>query len=279
MKIGVFYFSVDYGIDIVELAKEAEQRGFESLWLPEHTHIPVSRKTPYPAGGALPEQYWHTLDPFGALCAAAAVTTKLKLGTGICLIIERDTINTAREAATVDHVSGGRFIFGVGGGWNVEEMADHGTDATKRWSVLRDRVAAVRAIWTQDEPEFHGKFVNFDKIWCWPKPVQKPGPPIVIGGLSKHGMHRAADYGDGWLPIDVGQGPDGMRPWIAQLRERAEKNGRDPDSVKVSVYGIRPHPETIAKYRELGVERVLFALKSQPRDEVLPRLDKLQALL
>jgi probable F420-dependent oxidoreductase len=279
MHIGLTMFVTDYSIAVTELAREAEARGFESLWLPEHTHIPANRGTPYPAGGQLPEQYWHTLDPFVALSAAAAVTKKLKLGTGICLIIERDTIITARDAATVDHISGGRFLFGVGGGWNREEMQNHGTEFKTRFAKMKEQVAAVRAIWTQDEPEFHGRFVNFDKIWCWPKPVQKGGPPIVIGGISKQGMQRAADYGDGWLPIDAGRGPDGMRPHVQALRERAAKNGRDPGQVPVSVYGVRPHPETLAGYRELGVERVLFALKSEPRDAVLPRLDKLQALL
>ena len=279
MHIGLTMFATDYSIAVPELAREAEARGFESLFLPEHTHIPKSRKTPYPAGGELPEHYFHTLDPFAALSAAAAVTRTLKLGTGICLIIERDTITTAREAATVDHLSGGRFVFGVGGGWNVEEMENHGTAFATRFAKMKEQVEAVRAIWTQDEPEFHGEFVKFDKIWCWPKPVQKPCPPILIGGLSKQGMQRAADYGDGWLPIDVGQGPDGLRPWVEQLRARAEKNGRDPNTVTVSVYGVRPHPETLAKYRELGVERVLFALKSQGREEILPRLDKLAGLL
>jgi probable F420-dependent oxidoreductase len=279
MHIGVVIFSTDYSIAPHELAKEAEARGFESLFMPEHTHIPASRKTPYPAGGELPQHYWHTLDPFGALSAAAAVTTRLKLGTAICLIIERDTIVTAREAATVDHISGGRFVFGVGGGWNLEEMRNHGTAPETRFAKMKEQVAAVRAIWTQDEPEFHGRFVNFDKIWCWPKPVQKPAPPILIGGLSRAALRRAAAYGDGWMPIDVGQGADGLRPWVQQLAERTAKNGRDPKNVKVTVYGVAPRPEALDKYRELGVERVLFALKSQPRDEVLQRLDKLQQLL
>jgi probable F420-dependent oxidoreductase len=279
MHIGLTMFATDYSIAAHDLAKEAEDRGFESLWLPEHTHIPVSRKTPYPAGGDLPKQYWHTLDPFGALCAAAAVTKKIKLGTGICLLIERDTITTAREAATVDHISNGRFIFGVGGGWNVEEMQNHGTAFETRFAKMKEQVAAVRAIWSEDEPEFHGRFVNFDKIWCWPKPVQKPGPKILIGGLSKQGMQRAADYGDGWMPIDVGFGADGLRPWVQQMRERAASKGRDPNAVTVTVYGVAPKPAALDKYRELGVERVLFALKSEPRDEILPRLDKLQTLL
>jgi probable F420-dependent oxidoreductase len=279
MHIGLTMFATDYSIAAHELAKEAEDRGFESLWLPEHTHIPASRKTPYPAGGELPEQYWHTLDPFGALCAAAAVTEKIKLATGICLIIERDTIATAREAATVDHISGGRFIFGVGGGWNAEEMKNHGTAFETRFAKMKEQVAAVRAIWTQDEPEFHGRFVDFDKIWCWPKPVQKPTPPIVIGGQSRQAMQRAADYGDGWLPIDAGRGADGLRPWVEQLNARVAEKGRDRGSVPVTVYGVAPKPEVLDKYRELGVERVLFALKSQPREEVLPRLDRLQALV
>jgi probable F420-dependent oxidoreductase len=279
MHIGLTMFATDYSIAAHDLAKEAEDRGFESLWLPEHTHIPASRKTPYPAGGELPEEYWHTLDPFAALSAAAAVTRKIKLGTGICLIIERDTIATAREAATVDHISGGRFIFGVGGGWNAEEMLNHGTAFATRFAKMKEQVAAVRAIWTQDEPEFHGRFVDFDKIRCWPKPVQKPMPPIVIGGLSRKAVQRAAEYGDGWLPIDAGRGADGLRPRVQELAEHAAKHGRDPRSVKVSVYGVAPRPEALDQYRELGVERVLFSLKSRPREEILPRLDKLQALL
>jgi probable F420-dependent oxidoreductase len=279
MHIGLTMFATDYSIAAHDLAKEAEDRGFESLWLPEHTHIPASRKTPYPAGGELPEEYWHTLDPFAALSAAAAVTRKIKLGTGICLIIERDTIATAREAATVDHISGGRFIFGVGGGWNAEEMLNHGTAFATRFAKMKEQVAAVRAIWTQDEPEFHGRFVDFDKIRCWPKPVQKPMPPIVIGGLSRKAVQRAAEYGDGWLPIDAGRGADGLRPRVQELAEHAAKHGRDPRTIKVSVYGVAPRSEALDQYRELGVERVLFSLKSRPREEILPRLDKLQALL
>jgi probable F420-dependent oxidoreductase len=272
-------FATDYAIAPHELAKEAEDRGFESLWLPEHTHIPASRKTPYPVGVPLPKEYWHTYDPFGALCAAAAVTKRIKLATGICLLMERDTIITAKETATVDRLSNGRFIFGVGGGWNVEEAENHGTVWKTRFAKLKEQVAAVRAIWSQEEAEFHGRFVNFDKIWCHPKPVQQPGPPVFVGGLSKPAIARAADYGDGYVPIDVGGGPAMMAPVFAQLHLELEQRGRKRDEVPITVYGAAPKPETLAAYRELGVERVLFTLRSLPREEILPRLDKYAALI
>ena len=176
MKFGAFIFPTDYSIDPAELAREVEARGFESLWFPEHTHIPVSRRTPYPGGAELPEEYSHSLDPFVALGAAAAVTERLKLGTGITLVIERDPITLAKEVATLDHISNGRVLFGVGGGWNREEMANHGTDPSRRWKLLRERIEAMKAIWTQDEAEYHGEFVDFDPIWSWPKPVQRPPP-------------------------------------------------------------------------------------------------------
>jgi probable F420-dependent oxidoreductase len=279
MHIGITMFATDYAIAPHELAKEAEDRGFESMWLPEHTHIPASRKTPYPVGEPLPKEYWHTYDPFGALCAAAAVTKRIKLATGICLLMERDTIITAKETATVDRLSNGRFIFGVGGGWNVEEAENHGTAWKTRFAKLKEQVAAVRAIWSQEEAEFHGRFVNFDKIWCHPKPVQRPGPPVYVGGLSKPAIARAADYGDGYVPIDVGGGPAMMSPVFEQLHLELEQRGRKREDVPITVYGAAPKPETLGAYRELGVERVLFALRSLPREEILPRLDKYAALI
>jgi probable F420-dependent oxidoreductase len=279
MHIGVCMFATDYAIAPHELAKEAEARGFESMWLPEHTHIPASRKTPYPAGVPLPQEYWHTYDPFGALCAAAAVTTRIKLATGICLLMERDTIVTAKEAATVDRLSNGRFIFGIGGGWNVEEAENHGTVWKTRFAKLKEQVAAVRKIWTEEEAEFHGRYVNFDKIWCHPKPVQPKGPPVVIGGLTPHAMQRAADYCDGYIPIDVAGGPTGMRGILENFARIAEQRGRDPKTISITIYGAPPKPEAVAGYRELGVERILFSLKSLPREETLPRLDKLAALI
>ena len=279
MHIGLSMFATDYAIPPHELARAAEERGFESLWLPEHTHIPASRKTPYPAGTELPKEYWHTLDPFGALCAAAAVTRTIKLATGICLVIERDTIVTAKEVATVDQLSGGRFIFGIGGGWNREEMEHHGTKFETRFARMKEQIAAMRAIWTQEEPEFHGRFVNFSKIWCHPKPVQKPGPQVVIGGVTKHAIKRVVDYGDGWLPLDVGAGPERMRRLLDELARQAEQKKRDPKSISVSIFGAAPRPETIAAYRELGVDRVVINLRPLPSDEVLPRLDKHVRLL
>jgi probable F420-dependent oxidoreductase len=279
MHFGITMFPTDYAIAPHELAKALEERGFESLWLPEHTHIPASRKTPYPAGGELPKEYWHTLDPFSALSAAAVVTQKLKLATGICLLIERDTITAAKEVATVDRLSNGRFIFGIGGGWNVEEMANHGTAFKTRFKKLKEQVSALRAIWTQEEAEFHGELVAFDKIWCHPKPVQKPGPPVILGGMSTHALDRVIDYCDGWLPIDGGAGPTRLQPLLVELDKRAKAKGRARSSITVSVYAALARPEAVAQYRDLGVDRLIFLLRPEPRDEVLKRLDRIAPLL
>src|SRR6478736_1121246 len=195
MKYGLVMFPTDYSIRPDELARAAEERGFESLFFPEHTHIPASRRTPYPAGGELPKEYFHSHDPFVALSMAAAVTKKIKLATGICLVIERDPIVLAKEVASLDYLSRGRVLFGIGGGWNAEEMAHHGTDFATRFKVLRERIAAMQEIWTKDEAEYHGKFVNFDKLWSYPKPVQKPHPPILMGGAGPNARQRAADFG------------------------------------------------------------------------------------
>src|SRR6266481_2276850 len=200
MKYGVAMFPTDYAIPADALARELEARGFESLWLPEHTHIPTSRRSPWPGGADLPRDYWHTLDPFVALGAAAAVTKTLMLGTGICLVIERDPIILAKEVASLDHISGGRVLFGIGGGWNAEEMEDHGTPFAERWKILRERISAMKAIWTQEEAEYHGKYVNFDKLWSYPKPVQKPYPPILMGGAGPHALQRARRRVHGGLP-------------------------------------------------------------------------------
>ena len=280
MKIGLTMFPTDYAIAPHELAVEAEARGFESLWLPEHTHIPASRATPYPPGGELPKEYWHTMDPFGALSAAAVVTKQLKLATGICLLIERDTIVTAKAAATVDRLSNGRFLFGVGGGWNREEMAHHGTVFETRWKKLKEQVQAVRRIWSEDEAEFHGQHVSFDKIWCHPKPVQNPGPPVILGGMSELTMARAVDYGDGWVPIHRG-GHDmsTMRSVLAELDRLLSERGRERNAFSVSIYGAPQSQEALAEYRALGVERVLFTLRPEPRPTVLPKLDRLAAFI
>jgi probable F420-dependent oxidoreductase len=278
MHLGLTMFPADYAILPHELAREAEARGFESLWLPEHTHIPASRRSPYPAGGDLPQEYWHTFDPFGALCAAAAVTTTIKLATGICLLIERDTIVTAREVATLDRLSGGRCLFGIGGGWNAEEMENHGTVFKTRFRKMREQVLALRQIWTEEAAEFHGEFVRFDPIWCHPKPVQKGGPPVIVGGMSPQAIDRALDYGDGWLPIDGGMGPDALRPMIEEFERRRAAKGRPRESVSINIYGAPNKAEAVAQYRDLGVDRVTFRLRPEARDVILPKLDRLAEL-
>jgi probable F420-dependent oxidoreductase len=275
MKYGVAMFPTDYAIQADALARELEARGFESLWLPEHTHIPTSRKSPWPGGADLPRDYWHTLDPFVALGAAAAVTTTLMLGTGICLVIERDPIILAKEVASLDFISGGRVLFGIGGGWNAEEMEDHGTPFSERWKILRERISAMKAIWTQEEAEYHGKYVNFDKLWSFPKPVQKPYPPILMGGSGPHARQRAAEFDGHWMPI-IGRDP--LDEAIADLRQRAEKAGRDPAAVSVSLFGVRPDEGKLAAWRDLGVARVVFFVPSALAGTVLPLLDQYAAV-
>ncbi len=277
MKFGIFMFPTDYAIRIDELARAAEERGFESLWVPEHTHIPKSRQSPWPGGPNLPKEYWHTHDPFVALATAATVTTRLRVGTGICLVIERDPITLAKEVASLDVLSNGRFIFGIGGGWNAEEMENHRTDFKKRWRVLRERILAMKEIWTKDEPEFHGEFVSFAPIWSYPKPVQKPHPPILLGVNTSNGRQRAVEYCDGWLPL-AGRAGD-LAAGIADLRQRAGKAGRDPHSLAVSVYGAKPEEGAVREYEKAGVERAIFALPAADRATVLPLLDQYSKLM
>ena len=234
MKIGVFYFPVDYGINIAELARALEERGFESLFVPEHTHIPVSRRTPFPSGGELPKRYAHTHDPFVALSFAAAVTKNLRLGTGICLIPERDPIVTAKEVASLDQLSGGRFEFGIGGGWNVEEMENHGARYNTRFKLMRERILAMKALWTQEEAEYHGEMVDFDKVWSYPKPAQKPHPPILLGGETDYTLRRVVEYCDGWFPRP-GRGVE-IREQLARLNRMAAEKGRDPKTISTSVF-------------------------------------------
>jgi len=271
MKYGVLMFATDYAIRPDEFAKEAEDRGFESVFFPEHTHIPTSRKTPYPAGGELPKEYSHTHDLFVAMTAAAAVTKKIKIGSGICLLVERDPIVTAKEVASLDQISNGRVIFGIGGGWNVEEMANHGTEFKTRWKLLRERVLALKEIWTKDEAEFHGEFVDFDPVWSFPKPAQKPHPPILLGGHSPQIRQRVVDYCDGWLPI--GMRPASLLEDIADVRQRAERSGRDPRTVSISVFGTPNDPELLQRLADAKVERATFWVPPQSRDKVLPILD------
>ena len=281
MEIGVINFVTDYSMRPADLAVALEERGFESLWVPEHTHIPASRRSPWPGGPDLPREYWHSMDPFVALAAAAAVTTTLKLGTGICLIVERDPIITAKEIATLDMISDGRFMFGIGGGWNAEEMENHGTDFRRRFRLLRERVLAMKAIWTEDEAEFHGDYVNFDKIWSYPKPVQKPHPPIFMGGDGPTTFDRVVEFCDGWMPIARGAAQPGiLAEKIALLRKQAEEAGRDPNSIPVSLCVFEPPQEdTVPMMAEAGVDRLIFSLPSDERDKVLPILDYYAALI
>jgi len=273
MKYGIEMFPTDYSIQADVLARELEARGFESLWLPEHTHIPVSRKSPWPGNAPLPREYWHTLDPFVALGAAAAVTKTLMLGTGICLVIERDPIILAKEVASLDHISGGRVLFGIGGGWNAEEMEDHGTPFAERWKILRERISAMKAIWTQEEAEYHGKYVNFDKLWSYPKPVQKPYPPILMGGAGPHARQRAADFDGHWMPIGGRAYSEPVAESMADFRARCEKAGRDPEACTVSIFGVAPDEAKLSALRDAGVARVCFFVPSAVADTVLPLLD------
>jgi probable F420-dependent oxidoreductase len=277
MLFGASIFATAYAMPPADLARALEQRGFESLWLPEHTHIPASRRSPWPGGKDLPKEYWHTYDPFIALTAAAMATTRLRIATGICLLIERDPIITAKAVASLDQLSGGRFLFGIGGGWNAEEMANHGTEFKKRWRVLRERVLAMQEIWTQEEAEFHGEFVHFDKLWSHPKPAQKPHPPILMGGDGPTTFDRVIEFCNGWIPI--GTRTLGLQDKIATLRQRAEAAGRDPRHISVSIFGATPDRGTVDEWEQAGVERVIFGLPSADKETLLPLLDKYAALI
>ena len=277
MQVGAFIFPTDYSIRIDELARALEQRGFESLFVTEHTHIPTSRRTPWPGGGNLPKEYSHTLDPFVGLAAAAAVTSRLRLGTGICLVIQHDPIVTAKEVASLDLLSNGRFLFGVGAGWNVEEMEHHGTAFSTRFRVMRERVLAMKEIWTNDEAEFHGEFVRFDRIWSYPKPVQKPHPPVLLGGESAYTLQRVVDFCEGWFPR--GRNADAILPGLADLKARALKAGRDPKTISTSVFAAKPERATLDTYAAAGITRSIFRLPSEGRDTVLPLLDQYAKLI
>jgi probable F420-dependent oxidoreductase len=271
MDHGVVMFPTEYAMPPDELARALEERGFESVWFPEHTHIPASRRSPWPGGGELPREYWSAYDPFVALMAAGAATRRLRLGTGICLVIERDPITTAKEVATLDRLTNGRVLFGIGGGWNAEEMENHGTAFKTRWKVLRERVLAMKAIWTQREAEFRGEHVRFERIWSDPKPVQKPHPPVIIGGDGARTFDRVVEFGDGWMPIlRPHQNPV---PRIPELRERLKQAGRDPQSAPVSIFFAPPKREALDALAAAGVVRAIFGLPSEGREAILPRLD------
>jgi len=271
VKFGVAIFPTDYAISMTELAPAAEDLGFESLWVAEHSHIPASRESPWPGGSELPKHYWHTLDPFVALTAAALASRTIMVGTGICLLIERDPIHTARETASLDLVSNGRFIFGIGGGWNREEMADHGTDFHIRWKLLRERTEAIKAIWTQDVAEYHGELVDFPPMWSWPKPVQKPHPPVILGGGGPKILERVVRYADGWMP---NRGDVYER--IPELQRMAEEAGRGPIPV---TYYPRATAADIERGEEAGIERLIWYVPPDGRDAALKKLDELGKLI
>jgi probable F420-dependent oxidoreductase len=277
MRVGVFYFPTDYGINIAELARALEERGFGSLYVPEHTHIPTSRRSPFPGGGELPKKYSHTHDPFVGLSFAAAATKKLLVGTGICLIPERDPIVTAKCVASLDELSGGRFIFGIGGGWNVEEMENHGARYETRFKLMRERILAMKALWTQEEASFHGEFVNFDPVWSWPKPAQRPHPPILLGGESDYTLRRIVDYCDGWIPRPVGDFT--AKGAVERLRRMAEAKGRDPKSLMISVFRAPPDQAVLAEYRQAGIDEALLEIPDLARGEILQLLDRYAPLV
>jgi probable F420-dependent oxidoreductase len=274
MKFGIAIFPTDQSISPVELARAAEGDGFESFWVPEHTHIPLA-ETAFPGDrGEVQEMYKRVLDPFVALGAVAAATSTIRVATGICLIIERDPIVTAKEVATVDLLSGGRFLFGVGGGWNRTEMRNHGTDPRTRFSLMRERIEAMKVIWRDDTPEYHGRFVDFDPIYCWPKPVQKPHPPVLIGGNAPRVLERVVSYGDGWMPNAFS--PDALAERMKELASLAEAAGRDP--IPVTAFGCKPEQRAVQRYAEVGVERCVFWVPSEPADVVLPLVKEFATL-
>ncbi len=272
MEFGVSTFVTDDGIAPAALGRALEERGFGSLFLAEHTHIPVKRESPWPGGGELPRPYYRTLDPFVALTAAATVTERLRVGTGIALVVQRDPILLAKEVASLDLVSGGRAVLGVGAGWNREEMRNHGTDPRTRMRLLRERVLAVKELWTKDEAEFHGEFVYFDPVYLYPKPVQDPHPPVMIGGAGPTTFDRVVEYGDGWMPI-YGRGTDELAGQIAELRERAGRR------VRVTMFSVPAKAEVVSELEAAGVDEVLFGLKTVPEDETHRILDRFAGLL
>jgi probable F420-dependent oxidoreductase len=278
MDFGVLMFMTDYAISAPALAQALEERGFESLWVPEHSHIPLSRKTPFPGGGDLPKQYYDAMDPFVMLSAAAAVTKKLKLGTGVCLVIQRDTIQTAKAVASLDQVSGGRFLFGIGGGWNQDEMEDHGTVYATRFKKMREQIEAMREIWTKSKPEYHGETVDFPPMMTRPKPVQNP-LPVIVGGAFPHGARRALRYGNGWIPHSRRPHYEDVTDFLPQFRQMAAEAGRNPAEVPVTVWGAAENADRLQRYRDQGVARVVVSLPSEPAAKTLPRLDRWAELI
>jgi len=277
MKLGVTAFLTEQSINPANLARAIEERGLDSLWLPEHTHVPLLRETAYPPGGEIPDEYARTYDPFVALSFAAAATTRLRLGTGVCNLAQRDPIVTAKLVASLDVLSDGRFLFGVGAGWSHEELRNHGTDPGTRFALLRERILAMRVIWTQDESEFHGRFVDFDPIRCWPKPVSVPCVPVLVGGTAPAAFKRVLDYGDGWMPMGHRATDDVLKADIADLRRQAAD--RDLPRPMVVLYSGSSQPHNLDMYRAAGIDEVIFWLPTAPAATVLPILDRYGALV
>jgi len=276
MKFATMLYSTDYAMRPDQFALASEERGFESVWFPEHTHIPANRRTPFPGGGDLPQDYWHMHDPFIALTAAATATKSIGLGTGVCLITERDPIVTAKEVASLDLLSGGRFMFGIGAGWNAEEMENHGTRFDERWKVLEERIEAMKACWTDEESEYHGKYVDFDPIWSWPKPVQKPHPPIVMGAASSWGRERVARYCDGWIPLPAQMA--NIEEDLADLERRLVNHGRKLADIEISFFWAPEDADELKRYAGMGIDRAILACPAESDDATLKQLDRHAAL-
>jgi probable F420-dependent oxidoreductase len=268
MHFGGAMFFTDYSMSAPELARALEERGFESVWAPEHSHIPLSRKTPFPGGGDLPKPYYDAMDPFVVLAAAAQATKTIKLGTGVALIQQRDAIQTAKLVASIDQASQGRFLFGVGGGWNQDEMEDHGTVYATRFKRVRESIEAMKEIWTKEKAEYHGEFVNFDPMIARPKPVQIPHPPIHVGGAFPHGARRALRYGDGWIP-----GGD-IREVLPKFREMAREAGRDPASIEITSFATGEDLDRVKRLKEMGLARLVPMFPPEKADRVLPIVDR-----
>jgi probable F420-dependent oxidoreductase len=279
MDIGAAMFFTDYSMSAADLARELEARGFESIWAPEHSHIPLARTSPFPSGGELPKQYYDVMDPFVTLTAAAATTRTIKVGTGVCLVVQRDPIQTAKSVASLDQVSGGRFLFGVGGGWNADEMEDHGTEFKSRFKLMRERIEAMKEIWTKPKPEYHGAMVDFPPMMTWPKPVQQPHPPVIVGGMFPHAARRALRYGDGWIPHSRRPQYEDVTDFLPQFKEMAAEAGRDLAEVPVTVWGIPPDIDRLKRYEDQGVARGVVQLAAEPADKILPLLDRWAGLI
>ena len=279
MHIGVFSYNTEYTMAADELALACEERGYESLWLPEHTHIPASRESPFPGGGALPKEYVHMSDPFIGLAAAATVTQTLKLGTGISLVTEHDPIVQAKQIASLDRLSHGRFLFGIGAGWNKEEMRNHGTPPNRRWTVLTERVEAMQALWTQDEASYHGEFVHFDRVWSYPKPLTRPYPPILLGSLSsKIALKRVVDLCDGWIPVAAAV--EDLPGSIAKMHEYAQAIGRDPQSIPITCFCTNaPKAHILERFQRYGAVRTVVRIPTEDRERVRAFLDEYAPML